>query len=147
MLQIVTTSRAVITSANPVSDRILVLYYAATAIFLLLDYATGFNIRIAFLEPYDAARLAYYGVCFVCLGLMLWRPAWTVLISAFESIVTLSALIIGMGMRTLLATDRVLATGTGLITMPEIYNFLISGGIAYVAWVKGINRLKVRKSD
>ena len=124
------------------SNRILVLYYGATAIFLLLDYAIGFNIRIAFLESYPEARLAYYGVCFACLGLMLWRPAWTVLISAFESIVTLSALIIAMGMRTLLVTDRVLDTGSGLITMPEIYNFLIAGSIAYVAWVKGISSLK-----
>lgn len=127
---------------NSDSNRILVLYYGATAVFLLLDYALGFNIRIAFLEPYPQARLAYYGVCFTCLGLMLWRPAWTVLIGAFESIVTLSALIIGMGMRTLLVTDRVLDTGSGFITMPEIYNFMISGGIAYLAWVKGINRLK-----
>ncbi len=142
MLQIVTEAPAVtaLTKTNP--NRILVLYYGATAIFLLLDYAIGFNIRIAFLEPYPEARLAYYGVCFACLGLMLWRPSWTVLISAFESIVTLSALIIAMGMRTLLVTDRVLDTGSGLITMPEIYNFLIAGSIAYVAWVKGINRLK-----
>lgn len=88
------------------------------------------------------ARAAYYGVCFTCLGLMLWRPAWTALISAFESLVTLSALIISMGMRTLLVTDRVLETGAGLVTMPEIYNFLISGSVAYIAWVKGINRLK-----
>ena len=88
------------------------------------------------------ARGAYYGVCFACLSLMLWRPAWTVLISAFESLVTLSALIINMGMRVLLATDRVLETGTGFITAPEIYNFLLSGGVAYIAWVKGINRLK-----
>ena len=125
----------------------MVLYYGATAIFLLLDYAAGFNIRVAFLAPYAEARLAYYGVCFACLALMLWRPAWTVLIGAFESIVTLSALIIGMGMRTLLATDRVLDTGSGFITMPEIYNFLMSGGIAYVAWVKGISQLKAGKSD
>jgi len=73
---------------------------------------------------------------------MLWRPAWSVLISAFESLVTLSALIINMGMRTLLVSDRVLETGAGFITMPEIYNFLISGGVAYIAWIKGINRLR-----
>jgi len=127
------------------SNRILVLYYAATVIFVVLDFALDFNIRIAFLESLPKARIAYYGVCFVCLVLMLWRSAWTVLISAFESVVTLSALIINFGMRVLLATDRVLETGTGFITMPEIYNFMISGGIAYVAWVRGINRLKSRK--
>lgn len=123
-------------------SKILVAYYAATALFLLLDFALGFNVRLAFLEALPVARAAYYGVCFTCLGLMLWRPAWTVLISAFESLVTLSALIISMGMRTLLATDRVLESGQGFITMPEIYNFLISGGVAYIAWVKAVNRLK-----
>lgn len=144
MLQIVAEGRLITASRIPDSSKLLVLYYGATIVFLVLDYAMGFNIRIAFLEPYPAARLAYYGVCFTCLALMLWRPAWTVLISAFESIVTLSALIIGMGMRTLLVTDRMLETGAGLVTMPEIYNFMLSGGIAYVAWVRGINRLKNR---
>lgn len=129
-------------STTPFSNRVLVSYYLATALFLLLDYSAGLNIRIAFLQPYPAARLAYYGVCFVCLGLMLWRPASTVLISAFESMVTLSALIISMGMRTLLQTDRALETGTGLVTVPEVFNFLFSGGIAYLAWARGINRLR-----
>ena len=140
-------SDVVNSSINPNSNRVLVLYYGATIGFLVLDYALGFNIRIAFLEPYPEARLAYYGVCFVCLGLMLWRPAWTVLISAFESIVTLSALIISMGMRTLLVTDRMLETGGGVVTMPEIYNFLISGGVAYHAWVRGINQLNDEEFD
>jgi len=88
------------------------------------------------------ARAAYYGVCFACLALMLWRPAWTIFIGAFESLVTLSALIISMGMRTLLATETALETGGGIITMSEIYNFLLSGSVAYIAWVKGVNRLR-----
>jgi hypothetical protein len=147
LLQIVTEVCVITASRYPDSSKLLVLYYGATIVFLVLDYAMGFNIRIAFLEPYPEARLAYYGVCFTCLALMLWRPAWTVLISAFESIVTLSALIIGMGMRTLLVTDRMLDTGAGFVTMPEIYNFMISGGIAYVAWVRGINSLKSKNSS
>jgi len=140
--QDVTRSRPVRPAKEPIVGKIFVAYYAATALFLLLDFVVGFNIRLAFLESLPAARAAYYGVCFTCLGLMLWRPAWTVLISAFESLVTLSALIINMGMRALLVTDRVLETGAGLITLPEICNFLISGGVAYIAWVKGINRLR-----
>ncbi len=142
MQQIVTRSLTVKTLGHPDSSKILVLYYAATIVFVVLDYALGFNVRLAFLESLPMARIGYYAVCFTCLALMLWRPAWTVLISAFESLVTLSALIIGMGMRVLLPTDRVLETGTGFITMPEIYNFLISGGIAYIAWVKGIKHLQ-----
>jgi hypothetical protein len=130
---------------NTDSNRILVLYYAATAVFAILDFALDFNVRVAFLEALPMARAAYYGVCFSCLALMLWRPAWTVLISAFESLVTLSALIISLGIRVLLVADHVLETGSGFITMPEIYNFMISGGIAYVAWAKGINQLKSMK--
>lgn len=124
------------------SSKIVVLYYAATVVFLLLDYALGINVRLAFLDALPVARAAYYGVCFACLALMAWRPAWTILIAAFESLVTLSALIVGMGVRVLTVTDQVLETGVGYVTMHEIYNFMISGGIAYVAWVRGINRLK-----
>lgn len=145
MQQIVTETLAVRPLKIETSNRILVLYYGATALFLMLDYLLGFNIRIAFLEAYPLARLAYYGVCFTCLALMLWRPAWTVLISAFESLVTLSALIVGTGMRVLMLTDRMLETGEGVITVPEIYNFLISGGIAYLAWIKGIGRVQREK--
>lgn len=147
MLHFVTEDRPITASHNPDSSKLLVLYYGATIVFLVLDYALGFNIRIAFLEPFPEARLAYYGVCFTCLALMLWRPAWTVLISAFESIVTLSALIIGMGTRTLLVTDQMLETGVGLVTIPEIYNFIISGGVAYLAWVRGMKQLQRRNSE
>jgi len=131
---------------KPDSRQILLVYYAATAVFLLLDFALGFNVRLAFLEPHVAGRIAYYGICFACLGLMIWRPAWTVLIAAFESIVTLSALIIGMGMRTLLVSDQMIETGVGAITMPEVVNFLLSGGIAYLAWVRGISQIRQRKT-
>ena len=125
---------------------ILVAYYGATAVFLVLDYAAGLNVRVAFLESLPMARAAYYAVCFTCLALMLWRPGWTVLIGAFESLVTLSALLVSTGVRVLLATDHVLETGAGAITRPEILNFMISGCIAYMAWVQGVSRLKNAKN-
>lgn len=146
MQQLVTKNGPVKTGSQMNSSKILVLYYGATVVFLALDLALGVNLRIAFLDSLPLARAAYYGVCFACLALMLWRPAWTVLISAFESLVTLSALIISMGMRTLLVSDRVVETGSGYVTMPEIYNFLISGSVAYVAWVRGMSRMKNLKS-
>lgn len=123
---------------------VLLLYYAATAVFLILDFAVGFNVRLSFLEPYPEARLAYYGICFFCLGMMVWRPAWTELIGAFESLVTLIALIFGMGMRTLVPTDRMLESAAGPVTIQEIINFLLAGSIAYVAWRHGISRLQAR---
>lgn len=142
MQQVVTETRAGEPLKIEASNRILILYYGATVLFLALDFLVGFNIRIAFLDAYPMARLAYYGFCFLCLALMLWRPAWTVLISAFESLVTLSALIIGTGMRVLILTDRTLETGEGVVTLPEIYNFLIAGSIGYLAWFRGVRQLQ-----
>ena len=123
---------------NANTRKILVVYYAATAVFVVLDFVFGLNIRVAFLESLPTARIGYYGVCFACFALTVWRPRWSVLIGAFESLVTLSALILSLGMRALLAADLALSDGPGPVTLSEIVNFLISGSIAYVAWGRGI---------
>ena len=129
-------------AARTATSKILVFYYAATAVFLLLDYAAGFNVRLAFLDSLPVARAGYYGVCFACLALMVWRPTWTTPISAFESLVTLVALILSVAIRTMVVTDQMIETGAGYLSYEEILNFLIVGGIAYLAWVKGISDLK-----
>lgn len=118
------------------------LYYAATAVFLVLDFALGFNVRLSFLQPYPEARAACYGICFACLALMIWRPALTEFIGAFESLLTLIALILSMGMRAIVPTYRMLDAAGGLITTQEIINSVLAGSVAYVAWVKGIGRLR-----
>ena len=107
--------------------RALLSYYAATVLFLILDFAFGLNVRIAFLESLPAARFGYYGVCFACLALMIWRPSWTVIISTFETLVTLIALIFSMAMNILLVSDHMLETGEGIVTLEEIVNFVIGG--------------------
>jgi len=124
-----------------VTRPVLLTYYAATVLFLLLDYWGGLNIRIAFLDPYPAWRAAYYGVCFLCLGLIIWQPALTVIVAAFESLVTLSALIITFGMRAMFVTDSVLEGSADLIDVQEVFNFLISGTVAYIAWMRGVREL------
>ena len=124
--------------------RFLPWYYAATAVFLLLDYGFDVNVRVAFLESLPAARLGYYGICFTCLGLILLRPAWSTVIGAFESLVTLVALIFGMGLRVLVPNDAIFAENADIVTIQEIVNFLISGSIAYLSWVKGIEGLVKR---
>ena len=121
--------------------RVLPWYYAATAVFLVLDYALGINIRIAFLDSMPAARLGYYGVCFTCLGLILLRPAWATLVGTFESLVTLIALILSMGIRVLVPNEAIFAENAGVVTIQELINFLISGSMAYLSWVKGIKAL------
>ena len=126
------------------ADRILPWYYAASVVFLLLDFVADINVRLAFLEPWPTARVVYYGICFVCLGLMLWRPAWSVLIGSFESLVTLVALILSMAVRVMVPGDAVFAGQAAFVTVPEILNFLISGSVAYLAWVKGLRALRLR---
>lgn len=122
-------------------------YYAATIVFLFLDYVFDVNVRIAFFESSTALRTAYYGVCFACLALMLWRPAWTVIISAFESLMTLSALIISFGMRVILISDSVLQGYGSVVTLSEVINFLMSGSIAYIAWSHGMSELQKKLHD
>lgn len=121
--------------------QLLRAYYAATILFLIADLAFGINVRIAFLESSPALRYGYYGVCFACLLLMLWRPGWADVIGTFESLFALMALILNMGIRTMVVTDALLETGTGLVTMEEIVNFVIAGGVAYVSWLRGMHTL------
>ena len=123
------------------ATRILPWYYAATAVFLLLDYVAGINVRVAFLESLPLGRAAYYGICFVCLALMIWRPAWTTLIGTFESLVTLIALIFSMGIRVLVPTDAIFDENATFVTSSEVINFIIAGSMAYFAWVRGLKEL------
>jgi hypothetical protein len=119
------------------------IYYLATVIFLLLDLIFQLNVRVAFFENSPVLRASYYAVIFICMALILWRPGWTVVISAVESLFVLIALILHMGMQTILVTDAMLEGGD-FVTMSEIINFTISGAIAYMAFTQGMNELQVR---
>jgi len=124
------------------------VYYAATALFLALDFGFGINVRVAFLESLPGFRLGYYTACFVCLALMIWRPAWTTAVGVIESLATLIALIFNMALRSMIVTDQMLETGAGFVTMPELINFLIAGTAAYFSYAKGVNDLATRlRSD
>ena len=124
--------------------RILPWYYAATVVFLLLDYFAGINVRVAFLESLPGARAAYYAICFACLALMIWRPSWTTLIATFESLVTIIALIFSMGVRVLVPSDAIFDENASFVTYQEIINFMISGSIAYLSWIRGLKALQGR---
>ena len=95
--------------ATALSRGVMLAYYGATPGFLLLDLAAGVNVRVAFLAGDWPLRAAYYGICLACLALILWRPAWTAIVGAFESLLTLAALITRFGTRAILASDAALA--------------------------------------
>jgi len=117
------------------------IYYAATAVFLLLDYAFDVNLRLAFLEPWPGWRAVYYAICFSCLWLIIWRPNLTLLVTTIESLTTLSALLLSTGARVLSPSVNVLETGNGFVTVEEIINFIIVGGAAWLAWWRGSQAL------
>ena len=124
------------------AERILPWYYAASVVFLLLDFLADFNVRVAFLEPWPAARIAWYGVCIACFGLMLWRPRWAVPIGSLESLVALVALILSMAVRVMVPSDAMITGTASFVTFQEILNFLISGSVAYFAWVRGLKMMR-----
>lgn len=126
---------------------ILRLYYAATVIFVMLDFGLGVNVRAAFLDNAPGLRLLFYGVLFGCFALVLWQPRWSNTVGLVESVVTLAALIINMALRSMMITHDVFAAGAGPVTLAEVVNFLIAGGAAYVSYTQGLRRLASRSGD
>jgi hypothetical protein len=123
---------------------VLIAYFAATALFAALDFGFGINVRVAFFEAAPGLRVVYYAFCFLCLAVMFWRPAWTEVVSGIESVFALGALIVTMGIRVMVVTDDMLESGTGFVTMPEIANFMIAGGAAYLSCLRGLQALAGR---
>lgn len=113
-------------------------YYLATVIFLLLDILVDINVRVAFLEGFPALRATYYAVIFTCMALILWRPSWADVIGAVESLTSLVALILSMGVRVMVPGSAMVNSGAGFVTVPEIFNFLIVGFIGYYSWQHGM---------
>lgn len=121
---------------------ILYSWYAATVLFLILDYFFGLSIRLAFLDPFPGLKIGYYLFCFACLAVMIWRPALTTLIGTVESLITLVGLILTMALRVMIITEPMIESGQGFVTLPELINFMLAGGITYIAWFQGTQELK-----
>jgi len=117
------------------------VYYAATVLFLTLDYGFGINVRAAFLEDTPGLRVGYYAVLFACFMLMAWRPGWATVIGGLESLATLTALIVNMALRSMVVTDAMLETGAGFVNAQEVVNFMIVGGAAYISWHQGMHAI------
>ncbi len=123
---------------------ILLVYYAGTALFLVLDYVLGLNVRLAFLESQPLLKALYYGALFACLVAVVLRPAWTLAVGAAESLLTMIGLIFSMALRSMVVTDAMIETGAGIVTPQEIVNFLLAGSIAYISWMRGMKALTGR---
>ena len=120
---------------------VLRYYYAATLVFLVLDFVFNINIRVAFLEASPGWRIAYYVACLALLGLMFRFPGWSALLGVAESLLTLVALILSMAVRVMVVTEDMIEAGRGFVSTQELVNFVISGGIAWYAWQQRMRAL------
>jgi hypothetical protein len=123
-------------------EKLLAAYYAATVLFLLLDYLGGINVRLAFLDSWPVWRGLYYLACFGCLGLIAWRPGLATMVTTVESLLTLAALIISMGARVMTMSESALISSPDIVTTEEIANFAIAGFAAWYGWFRGTEALK-----
>ena len=64
------------------------------------------------------------------------------LIGTVESLVTLVALILGVGIRVMVPNDAIFHENAAILSYQEIINFVLSGFVAYFAWTQGLKRLK-----
>ena len=120
-----------------ISQKLFAGYYAATGLFLAVDFLVGFNIRLSFLDGFPVWRGLYYALCLICFVLILKRPDWATLVAVCESTLNVSALILDMGIRVITLTDAAIEGGRPPVTGEEIINFLISGSVAYYGlWVR-----------
>lgn len=126
------------------SKRIVRLYFAATAVFLALDLLAGVNVRIAFLDESPWMRAGYYLFCFACLGVTLRWPQLTEFVGTFESLLALTALIVSFGARVTLGTAAALDDPGAIVTVSEVVNFVLAGGVAYLGWISASASLRER---
>lgn len=123
------------------SPRVLQAYYAATIVFLMLDYGAGLNVRIAGLEGFPQLKAGYYLVMFACLGITLWRPGWATAVGVVESLATIVTLIFSVALRSMFLIGPEPGTGPGFAGVAEFVNFVIVGSVAWYTWQRGMTQL------
>lgn len=120
----------------------LTVYYAATLLFIALDYLVDVNVRLAFLETAPGFRVLYYVLCLVCLALIIRFPDWSAWIATAESLLALTLLILNMGARIMIVTDEMIESGRGFVSMSEILNFMLASAALYVAYLRGSKAIR-----
>lgn len=118
------------------ANKLILGYYDATLLFLLLDVGLDVNVRLSFLNDAPGWRFAYYAFCIACAAVMHWRPDLRLLIGAVEGLMTMIGLIFGMFLGFTLA-----GVGSTGEFVQVILNYAISGYFAHLSWSKGLASL------
>ena len=119
-----------------IAGRLLLGYYDATLLFLVLDFGLSVNVRLSFLDSAPDWRVAYYAFCIACAALMHWRPDLRIIIGAIEGLITMLGLIFGMFLGYTLA-----GVSDTFELLQLIFNYAMSGYFAYLSWSRGLRWL------
>jgi len=112
------------------TKRVIKGYYLATPLFLLLEFAFGLDVRVSSFISDPKWRLIYYLLCFVCMGIILWKPGLTVEVGILESSVNLVFLFVGAALAWMFPFTTVSPENDEIIlrdpvTFTEIATFLL----------------------
>ncbi len=130
-------------------------YYLATPIFLLLEIVFGLDIRVSSFISDPGWRIVYYIFCFVCMGIVLWKPRFTVEVGVLESSVNLIFLFVGAALTWMFPFTTISPENDEVIlkhdpvTFMGIVNFLLLGTvwiICFRRWVALHQRSRVGRA-
>jgi hypothetical protein len=123
-------------------------YYWVTFVFLLLDKAFGIDIRVSGFIDHPLLKNGYYAFCFICLGLILWKPVLTFPVAMLESFINMTILCVGI-MLPIYTMPGDLADGIPVnpLTGQRITNFFLTGMICVWSFYGHFNSADVRRFD
>ncbi len=113
------------------SQKLVLGYYLATPLFVLLDGAFGANVRIAALDGEPGWKYAYYALCLVCAGAVWSGVRRSTLLALAECSVNILLLCLGVLLPQYRLAEAILEGGTveNPLALGHVVNFAIAAGI------------------
>jgi hypothetical protein len=128
------------------APRLLLAYYLATPLFVVLDLVAGINLRTTFLDGAPALKAAYYAASLGCGAAIARWPARAALIGLLESGTNIGLLILGVGLAYLRVLDAALADTPlpPVFTTASALNLALSAVVLGTSYVGAMSRWRGR---
>ena len=111
------------------SRKLVLGYYLATPLFLVLDGVFGASVRVAALDGEPGWKLAYYALCCVCAGAVWSGFRGSALLTLGECSVNILLLCLGVLLAPYRLAESLPDGGSAENPMAMLLNFAIAGGI------------------